>query len=196
MAINWYLYNALFWFCMLCSYQVKGQVKYEREYRVKAESVPTKALDFIDELKAEHGKVKWYHEIGYHRESFEAKTKIHKQKYSIEFDTTGRIEDVEVDIDFNDIDYSVRDLICTKFSQEYDKYKIEKVQVQYTGDERKLIDAILINEFKKPIKVQYEIVVKVKRDGLFEEYEYLFDGSGVHISHALIVQRNQDNIEY
>ena len=79
-----------------------SQEKYEKEYRIKTAKVPQAALEFIHSAGFAK-KVKWYREEGLTSNSIEAKTKHHKTKYSIEFNTAGEIEDVEYIIQWEDM---------------------------------------------------------------------------------------------
>jgi hypothetical protein len=74
-----------------------GQVKYEKEFRLKPGQVPVKARQFIDSINLQQ-KVKWYYEQNLKGNSIEAKFRMNHKRYSIEFDTLGNLQDVEVQI--------------------------------------------------------------------------------------------------
>lgn len=75
----------------------KGQTKYEREFRMSEKKVPQKAREFVHSMDFE-SKVKWYFEENLQGNSIEAKLKQQGQQYSVEFDTLGTLQDVEVEI--------------------------------------------------------------------------------------------------
>jgi hypothetical protein len=79
-----------------------SQLKYEREYRISKEEVPEEALAYIQKIGFDK-KVKWYREEGLKSWSIEAKTRDNGQLYSIEFDSLGRIEDVEIKIKWKEV---------------------------------------------------------------------------------------------
>lgn len=75
---------------------VFAQQKYENEIRISRDSVPTKALAFIDTAPFDK-KIRWYKEYFIDGTSIEAKTRYQGKRYSIEFDPSGELEDVEID---------------------------------------------------------------------------------------------------
>ena len=111
-----------------------AQEKYEKESRIKQKNVPSKALLFIDSLNFKN-KIKWYKEEGLYRKSFEAKFKYNKARYSVEFDTLGNIEDLEIEVDWEDLKSNISDSISLQLKIDCIKHKIVKVQKQYKGSE-------------------------------------------------------------
>ncbi|MBK8705114.1 MAG: hypothetical protein IPN33_17155 [Saprospiraceae bacterium] len=104
---------------------IQAQTKFEKEYRLKNTSVPEKAQAFIDSLPF-HEKIKWYFEENNVGNSIEAKFKVHKTKYSIEFDVEGELQDVEIEVKWNDVSKSVQDQITAFLDANYGFFKIEK----------------------------------------------------------------------
>ena len=114
------------------SNSLNGQQKFEREFRVSEEEVPPKALEaFQNSLFT--NKIKWYKEISNEGISFEAKTKKQKTRFSIEFDSLGILQDIEVKTPFADIPDEGRKAIKIHLSDEFEKWKIVKTQFQLTG---------------------------------------------------------------
>jgi len=109
-----------------------AQEKFEKEYRIKTEEVPVKALKFVTQLGFTK-KVKWYREEGLTQTSIEAKSKKNREKYSIEFDELGTIEDIEKKIAWSSIPLSTRNNIRSYFDTAHQKICIQKIQIQYTG---------------------------------------------------------------
>lgn len=173
---------------------VTGQYKAEREYRIKEKEVPKLALSFVDGLDLTK-KVCWYKEEGLHRISVEAKTKIHGTRYSIEFDTLGQIEDIEYEVKFKELADPVRNEIEVYFDDNHEKTKVKKVQVQLTGQDLNLQQAVK-TETVLSVIVKYEIVVKAKIDGSYVLKEYLFDANGILEQSAEIIYKNSDNLEF
>ena len=112
-----------------------SQEKYEKEYRIKIAKVPQAALEFIHSAEFSK-KVKWYREEGLTSNSIEAKTKHHKTKYSVEFNTAGEIEDVEYIIQWQDIPALTRAKIERLLDSIYQKKRLVKIQVQLTGEKK------------------------------------------------------------
>jgi len=172
-----------------------GQIKYEKESRLKTRDVPKKASDYVEKIAGVE-KVKWYHEEGYNRSSIEAKFKINKEKYSVEFDTNGLLEDVEIEITWIELDPSIKDSIKSALSQDCDKYKIRKMQVQYSGNENFIPISSNSKNSTEDYLVRYEIVLKCCNVSDIKLLEYLFDDRGQKLSVSQIVFKNSSHLEY
>jgi hypothetical protein len=174
---------------------LRGQVKFEREVRIKQEEVPIAALDFVATC-AFPQKVKWYLEESFSGTSVEAKTKADGVRYSIEFDTLGRLEDVEREVDWATIPFSVRTEMEKFLATEYSKFRIRKVQEQWTGPEA-IISALVRGEDPSQYYItRYEVVLKGKTESEVAWYEYLFSEDGAFLERSRIVFRNTDNLDF
>lgn len=172
-----------------------AQEKFEKESRLKEKQVPAKALNFLDSLQISR-KIKWFKEEGLTRESIEAKFKHNKANYSIEFDIQGKIEDIEKEIDWAKLDNKLRDSISHQLSADCTKFKISKVQIQYTGSECELYSVMLAKEINKNVMAHYELIVQCKHHNTVELFEYLFSDQGKHVSHSIILFKNSSHLEY
>jgi len=173
-----------------------GQEKYEKERRINIEEVPVEAVKFLQALAFDR-KIKWYQEEGINRTSFEAKTKFQHKKYSIEFDKLGQIEDAEIRMDWSEIPKPTQTAIQQQLGEEFQKFKIKKIQVQYTGASPTLIQ--YLNDQSKDvdsITTKYEIIVKGKKKDTRNWYEFLFSQRGTIEKRSVIVFRNTDNLEF
>lgn len=174
---------------------VSQQYKYEKESRIKEDAVPENAINFVDSMGF-NSRIKWYKEIAYDRTSIEAKTKSKGKRYSIEFSDDGTFEDVEIEIRSSEIPTDTYFLIKKHLQSKYEKYSIEKVQIQYLGDK-----ALILHFFQEEIpanqiEINYEIVISTKVDGSFVMFEYLFSESGEAIKSLQVKLKKSDNIEY
>ncbi len=186
----------LFLFVFFALNFVRAQVKYEKEYRLPAEQVPQLALDVVNAIDFDR-TIKWYKEEGFDKTSIEAKTKFQQKKYSIEFDNTGQLEDVEIEIKQQTLPSNVQNEISSYLKEQFQKHKICKIQVQYLGQTTAIINAINQQEFKLAnITTNYELVVKVKQNNIYQEMEFLFDAKGQFLQQAIIIDQNTDNLEY
>lgn len=172
-----------------------GQIKYEKEYRLKTEAVPEKARDFVEKMGLSD-KRKWYKEESQKGTSIEAKTKHDGKYYSVEFSDDGTIEDIEVVATWVEIGETIQEQICTYFSENFARFRIDKIQIQYTGDSEKLVQLLENPAITSQLTIHYEVVVRTRNDGQFQSFECLFDASGEMIQQSKIVQRNLNNIEY
>ncbi len=174
---------------------VIGQTKYEKEVRISAESVPDDAREFIDGLNF-NKKIRWYKEFGLETTTIEAKTKFNGKRYSIEFSKEGELEDVEVGIKWNNVRGEVRAKIDEFLTSKYNRYTVDKLQVQYTGDEETIADFVRGVKGPKDLIVNYEMVFHTKVDKHYKKFEYLFSAEGEYVKSSEIIQQNSDNIEY
>lgn len=174
-----------------------GQGKYEKEYRIAEAKVPQLALSYVAGFDFEK-KVKWYREENLNTASIEAKTKHQKQGYSIEFDTTGQLQDIEIKIDFQQMNTSAQKRICEALNKEFDRYKIDKIQKQYTGPATTIQTYIKQMPPVRPadILLQYEIILEGKKEKTIRLYEYTFTEQGQLVGKSRILLRNTDILEY
>lgn len=172
-----------------------AQIKYEKESRLKEKNVPSIAFNFIDSLAVKR-KVKWYLEEGFNRTSIEAKFKMNNQKYSIEFDTVGILEDIEIEIKWDVLNKTLRDSINFYLGQECKKFKILRIQIQYLGDRSVLLSKIKTGESTEDYIIRYEIVVKCCNEDNVNLFEYLFSDSGQKLAVSQIVFKNSSHLEY
>lgn len=75
-----------------------GQTKNEKEERIKKEVFPKIALLTLNDLPQSSKRLKFYRETDGDKKSYEAKFKLNRKIYSIEFNSQGQLEDVEVKI--------------------------------------------------------------------------------------------------
>lgn len=172
-----------------------SQEKYEREIRKSENDIPKKAIDFINTLNF-NSKIKWYKEFGLNSTSFEAKTKLNGRKYSIEFDSIGNLEDAEIIIKEAQIQDLIFRKIKSRLKTDKNKFKIGKIQIQYSGNNKSVKQKILNNENNAKLITRYEIIVTAKVNKKFQKFEYLFSDSGEFIQSKIIILKNTDNLEY
>lgn len=183
----------LIFLCVFCvNFYSYSQSKTELEERIDKRDAPLLAQKFIDSL-AFSSKIKWYIEQDYTKKTVEAKTKSEGKKYSIEFDTLGQIEDIEVEIKWNQIPIFTQNAICEKLNADFEKHKIKKIQIQYIGKEADLLNFQTSTE---KLIIKYEIVLKGEKQSKISFYEYLFSEKGDFEQEAQFDFRNTDHLEY
>ena len=171
-----------------------AQEKFEKESRIKQKNVPSKALLFIDSLNFKN-KIKWYKEEGLYRKSFEAKFNYNKARYSVEFDTLGNIEDLEIEVDWEDLKSNISDSISLQLKIDCIKHKIVKVQKQYKGSESELFSMLKADIISQSLIIKYELIVRCNQQKKVDLFEYLFNDNGKLISRSKIVFRNSSHLE-
>jgi len=172
-----------------------AQQKFERESRLKQNQVPYNALNFIDSLKLKN-KIKWYLEEGLESKSIEAKFKRKGEKHSVEFDILGNIEDVEIEIKWDELPSPLKNTISTRLEKDCIKHKIVKTQIQYTGNQMPLFLKLLSGEPTEDLTVKYEIIVKCRFEKSTELFEYLFTDKGHFVLASQIIFKPSYHLEY
>ena len=184
-------------FIFICGFTLNGltQQKFEREYRIKEQQVPKEALSFLSKVASEQ-KVKWFREESPQGTSIEAKVVIEERLHSIEFDTLGKVQDVEILIKSKSIPKATFDQMNKQLNNVFQKYQYSKIQLQYIGNVYSLTQAINSNSPDQTIVKNYETVIKGKNEDGMKLYEITFDESGQIIGKEEIVFKNADHLEY
>lgn len=172
-----------------------AQDKFEKESRIKENHVPKKALEFLESLNYST-RIKWYREEGLIKESIEAKFRHNKTNYSVEFDSLGNIEDIEIEVNFEELDSEVKNKLIFQFKADCLKYKIVKVQKQYLGNENLLLTLCQNCEKSNLLEINYELIIKCNQNKQVDLFEYLFNKNGVLLNKYRIVFKNSSHLEY
>lgn len=178
----------------LCSYFCSHtQEKTEYEVGIHTDSVPQKAILSVQQIGFTKGK--WYKEYRISDFSFEYKTKVAGKHYSVEFDQSGNLEDVELLLKKKDYNPTFIEPIEICLEKDADKYKIIKIQRQWfpveTSDS---FNIKAIEEISGP-QIRYEFVVKMKVENALETWEYLFDTDLKLLRKLKIVELNFNHLE-
>ncbi|MCF8333370.1 MAG: hypothetical protein K9I47_04410 [Bacteroidales bacterium] len=174
---------------------VYTQVKYEKESQIKVEDVPAKALSFIKDCHID-APLRWYREGNVNDASVEAKGRIRGSKYSIEFDTLGNIQDVEFIMDFDEMLQAIRGKVKYHLDSLFKRYKIIKVQKQYTAESQTLQQLIRSGQSNQPFTTRYEIVMAGKKEKMMKKFEMLINSNGEIIKQTRIIPKDMDNLIY
>lgn len=172
-----------------------AQTKIEEEFRIKPEEAPELAVQYVNGIFPD-ARIKWYLERGIAGTSIEAKLKQNGQRYSIEFDALGGLEDVEILIDPAEIPGTALSPICDTLSHLYSKYKITRAQRQLSGDKDLIKEILQGKENITNIIIRFELVIKGKTQEGMHLYEHLFDSEGQLLETARIITRNTDILNY
>jgi hypothetical protein len=153
------------------------------------------ALELIESLAIPE-KIKWYSEENLTGNSVEAKFRLNKKHYSVEFDTEGNLQDVEITIEFAEIHADAKDNIFKKLESEFNKFSIQKIQAQYSGKNPDILSIIKNPQNKTGIDLKYELIVNGKTGNTAKQYEMVFDNNGILTEKKEIIQKNADNLEF
>lgn len=171
-----------------------SQEKTEREVKVKPSQVPISAKEWLTDAFEDLRKPKWYLEYSQKGKAFEAKFSKNGYLYSVEFDSLGNLEDVEIEIPSSEIPPETWTNIRNYFSEEFKEISVQKIQRQLIGSESDLEDFFDENESGR-ITVQYEIVFQGKNEA-WQVWEGLFDEKGSLISIIKVQLRPLDNLVF
>jgi hypothetical protein len=169
--------------------------KFEKEYRIRTEEVPEKSFQFIHSADNDFSE-KWYFEENLEGNSIEAKFKYNREKYSVEFDTTGNLLDIEVETSFKELPDNLQASLQNSLQNTYSKFTIRKMQVQYSGAIDSFADFIAESEKAKQYTIYYELVVKGRKNREWNLYEMTYNNLGGLEKTEQIILRNTDNLEF
>lgn len=188
--------------CLLVSaFSASAQVyKQEKEARIRQEEMPVSAISLLTPLLEHAKRIRYYRETDGETTGFEAKLRWEKRTYSIEFDSTGRLLDVEVLQKFKKFPDTTRQAIQSYLDQQYDRYRITRSQVQYAQPEGASRAAEVLREAleqrESEALLRFEIEVEGRREGTLVSHELLFDREGAFLRQRIIIHRQLDNLIY
>ncbi len=173
---------------------VHAQNKEEKEKRISDNDLPAKTIAVLKPFLEDATGIKFYYEIDGDHKSYEAKFKYGGSKYSIEFDSTGMLEDVEVIVNLKSLPEPTRKEIKS-YLETFQNNKIFRLQKQFTSkdDDQKTIAAALADQGQI---IRYEMVVGIKEDKVWNNFELLFDESGIVLEKRKVISRSSDYILY
>jgi hypothetical protein len=182
--------------CMLLFSQIiVGQSKNEKEEKVELKTFPKKAIEVLQTLPEDCKRLKFYKETDGAKQSFEAKFKYKKLRYSVEFSAEGIIEDIEVTLKPKNIENAVTSEIRTYFKVTYKRSKLIKIQKQYIYNA--LLNAIdflsKVLSKRSSAQVNYEIIAEVKSNSGRDIREFTFDKNGRFLNFKTL---NPDSYEH
>ncbi len=172
-----------------------AQKKLEREYHIKPNAVPKQAAELISRL-FENVKPVWHGEQSLQGTTIEGKFKYKGRRYSVEFDSTGKLEDIELLGKLGDIPKDAREKLSKALEDSFSRYRVVKTQIQWRGSEKQLKQAIEEGIDSKTPQIRYELVIRGKRKDMTLYYEAQADKDGKLTSLREIIQSNASNLIY
>ncbi len=168
----------------------------EREFRIEQSEFPINAQHLISPHIQDSKRIRYYQEIDGNKKSFEVKFKKRRLHYSIEFDESGALEDVEFKISPVDIPDESWKKITDYLKRNFGKFSIKKIQQQHpltSNDAKKT----LVDAFQNLLlpHINYEIVFSAKKEK-FERYEALFNADGEFVRLRKSVSTKYDHVLY
>ena len=172
-----------------------AQTKNEKESRVQLLDFPKASQATLKAISKRVKRIRYYREMDGEKHSFESKFKYKKHWFSVEFDSLGTIEDIEVTVKKRQLRHGAKTTIYDYLKAHSSKYDIIKIQEQYVYkddiSEVQFLNSILENRASH--NSNYEIIIAIKSGSAWELKEMTFDPEG-----TLLKQRNvqQDSYEY
>jgi hypothetical protein len=184
----------LLFYCSFCF----SQSKYEKEERIDVSEFPKVAQNYFNTISDQVNYLKYYKEIDGDKQSFEVKFKLKKQYYSVEFDTLGIIEDIEIVIKKKHIPQAVLNNISSYFNESFKKHRLIKIQKQYIKTSNKtdlqFLQQILTNINEK--NTNYEIISEVKTNEGRTLKEFIFNSNGTFEKSRTVTSSSYEHALY
>ncbi|MBK6266974.1 hypothetical protein JKA74_18160 [Marivirga sp. S37H4] len=201
------IYTCLF---VLAEKSIAQEVKekYEKEISIKKDDFPENSLQLVAPILKKGEKTRLYKEFNGKDYFYELKTHYKGEKVSVKFYENGQLLDIEILKNFHDLAPEIQERINQYFQENYKKYIIHRIQIQYNR-EREFEDGKLeideddefLEEFMEmdleDLIVKFEIeaeTVDYSNERSF--FEFLFDHSGEIERKRTIVKRADDNVLY
>lgn len=150
--------------------------KVEIEKRIPPSEFPASAAGFLLDSFPDCKQMRYYMETNSAGSSYEAKFEHTGTSYSVEFDLNGQWQDTETLVELSELDAVVQNNIASILSQKFDSSKIKKLQKQRSSS-----------------GIRYEAVIKGRKNGKPEFYEFLFDAEGKYLSEEIILFETLSN---
>ena len=166
-------------FILCCSISF-SQNKDEKEERIQLSDFPEIAKTYFNFISHDAKYLKFYKETDGEKQSFEAKFKVDKLYYSVEFDTLGKLEDIEMVIKKKYIDKNIYKEIDNYFNSTFKKTRIIKIQKQFVNKTSKNDKQFIRNIIENPENkhTHFEIIAEIKTKKIHELREFTFDRNG------------------
>ena len=170
--------------------------KNEKEERVTLIQLPQETQNTLKLYPKNIKRLKFYRETDGDKVSFETKFKYHKKWHSIEYDTIGTLEDIEIEINKNKLPQKAYLSIKNYLNNLSQKWKIIKIQEQYINNNtsaKELINGVILNNLFNP---NYEIIIEISQKKSVVLKEFIFDVSGKFISVKKLQQADYQHVQY
>ena len=175
-----------------------GQIKYEREYRIKKSQFPDKGHALIDEQLADVRSIRYYRERDSAKVSYNAKFKADRLRYRMGFNQEGELEGVEIRIKEVDVPNASFDNIRKHLDENFNKYRVRRIWQQYPVSAHNSVEETIKVAFQNLLlpTLRYELMIAGRMDKGFEDFEILYDADGNFLMMRKSLPVNHDHILY
>lgn len=162
-------------------------VKKEIEKSIDKDELPQEILKHLQEMPIALDDAKFYYQEDVDSKSYEAKMDYEEKRYTIAFETKGRLKDIEIEIDESEIPKDVLKQINQYLEDTYERHKIEKIQLHFEPESDK---KAFTNRDKPDL---YELVVATKDEkSKLEKKEIRFNPEGKQVNTRKILRQSYD----
>lgn len=183
---------------LICNQLTIGQTKNETELRIQHADLPLVTQSILKTLPEQTKRIRFYRETDGSKQSYESKFKYKKYWYSVEFDSLGKLDDIEVNIKKRELELPIETAINNYLNQNTEKFDIIKIQEQYLYDtkqtEVEFLTFILKN--RAEILSNYEIIIAIKSEKSWTLKEFTFDSEGRVLNTRNLQQDSYEYINY
>lgn len=183
-------------FMLLCFSTVSYGQKREIEQGVDKSEVPEKAREWLKDAYEGINKVRWYFQTDGEKEVYEAKLRKKQKWHSMEFLPDGEISNIEILIEFKDLEKEIQENLTRYLTENYQRFKIDRIQIQYTGNSDDLEDLIDENKVGESLIKKYEIEYFGRENGLNKMWEGHFDSLGNFLEKRAIELSSTDVLDF
>jgi len=182
----------------LLSVSISAQTKNEKEKRIKKSEFPKGANLLLNAIPQQAKRIRFYKETDGDKTSFETKFKFKKHWYSVECDSLGKLEDIEIQIKEDELPEETDDVIEDYFEDNSEKYDIIKIQEQFIYSSKPSDTEFLkhISSNRESLRPNYEIIVALKIDKVWVLKEITFSHQGQFLSERTIKPDSYEYIMY
>lgn len=191
-----FLLSLLFY---LPSISYSQQNKREMEKPIQLIDLPENIRLVIEYLVIKEAR--YFQETDGKSKTYEVKFKKSNYLWSAEFDSVGKLMDIEILIPFDKLPDFTKTRVSQFFSDNYTSFRLTRAQIQYTVTSHLREDfteslAQLLKGNSTDFDCKYEIQAEVTNGDIMGEYEFLFSSEGKLITQKKIERRDIDNIWY
>ena len=157
--------------CIILSGFSAHAQKHEREFGLRADEVPAAVPAFLDSAFAETRRLQYYQDVGEDRTTVEAKFRVDRTRYSVEFDTLGRWLDTEVEVALPAVPAATWSRACDEWGERFERFRVVRVQDHLgRGGER-----------------YFEVELRVRREREWLGYQYRLAPDGAIVGREEIL---------
>lgn len=175
-----------------------AQVKYEKEFRIEKSQFPEISISTVAPYIKDVKRLRFYKEIDSSLQTYEIKFRKDRLHYSIEFSDEGELQDIKITIKPVDIPDQSWITITENLNENFEKFKVRKIQQQYPRAAF-ASDAITFrNTFQNLLlpEIRYEIEVHDRTARGNVDYQFLYNAEGGFIRMRKSLPPNYDHVLY